>query len=220
VSSRRYEQRRRAEAAARTRRRIIDAVIERLRETPAEPVAVEQIAQLAAVNRSTVYAIFGSRAGLFDAVGAEVFERGGYRQLVEATRHPDAREQLRGGLLAATRMFAGQRDIIRTLHSMAQLDERAVGGAVHRWEAERGAAMARIARQLDEQGHLRSEISVTEAEQTLWVLTSFEAFDLLFTGKGLTTDAVSDLLVASAERALCTVERRPARRRSTTTSSS
>jgi AcrR family transcriptional regulator len=206
VRTRPYEQRRRAEAAAQTRARIIDAVIERLREAPAEPVAIERIAEMAGVNRSTVYAIFGSRSGLFDAVGAEVLERAGRRQLVEATRDPDARQQLRGGLRAATEMFADQRDIIRALHSMAQLDERAVGSAVDRWEATRGAAMARIAKQLREQGQLRPELSVAEAERTLWVLTSFEAFDLLFTGKRLSARAVSDLLVGTAERALCTAE--------------
>jgi AcrR family transcriptional regulator len=206
VRTRPYEQRRRAEAAAQTRARIIEAVIERLREAPAEPVAIERIAEMAGVNRSTVYAIFGSRAGLFDAVGAEVFERAGRPQLVEATRHPDAREQLRGGLRAATEMLADQRDIIRALYSMAQLDERAVGGAVGRWEAERGAAMARIAKQLGEQGHLRPGIAVADAERTLWVLTSFEAFDLLFTGKRLSARAVSELMVATAERALCTAE--------------
>jgi hypothetical protein len=37
----------------------------------------------------------------------------------------------------------------------------------------------------------------------LWVLSSFEAFDLLSTGRGLPTDAVSDILVAAAERAVC-----------------
>jgi hypothetical protein len=34
------------------------------------------------------------------------------------------------------------------------------------------------------------------------VLTSFESFDLLYTGRGLSTDAVADVLTATAERAL------------------
>ena len=67
MATRPYEQRQRAEAAEQTRRRILDAVIERLRKAPAEPVSVDRIAEMAGVARSTVYAIFGSRAGLFDA---------------------------------------------------------------------------------------------------------------------------------------------------------
>ena len=203
MATRRYQQRVRAELAEETRRRILDAVIERLRAAPAEPVSIERIAGMAGVARSTVYAIFGSRAGLFDAVGADVFERAGYGQVIEAARHPDARERLRGGLRTATRMFATHRDIIRALHSIAQLDEQAVGGAVRRWEAERATGIARLARHLHDQGELRAGVDLEAAESTLWVLTSFESFDLLFTGRGLPADAVSDVLIAAAEGAVC-----------------
>ena len=53
--TRQYEQRARAEESERTRMRIIDAVFERLRDAPAEPVAVDRIATMAGVARSTVY---------------------------------------------------------------------------------------------------------------------------------------------------------------------
>jgi hypothetical protein len=63
------------------------------------------------------------------------------------------------------------RDVLRTLYSSAQLDEQAVGGAVRRWEAERAAGMARLARRLREDGALRAGVAVEQAEHTLWVLT-------------------------------------------------
>ena len=204
MATRRYEQRARADEAEKTRGRIIDAVIERLRKAPAEPVSIERIAEMAGVARSTVYAIFGSRAGLFDAVGAELHERAGYDRLVEASHHDDAREALRGGLRAASAMLAADRDVFRALHSMAKLDEDAVGGSVQRWEQERAAAMARIAGRLHEQGHLRPDVSVDEANDVLWVITSFESFDLLYTGRGLPLDAVVERLTQTAERALMT----------------
>src|SRR4051795_1197940 len=87
VTTRRYEQRQRAEDAEKTRQRVVDAVLERLRAAPAEPVAIEKIAAMAGVARSTVYAIFGSRAGLFDAVGAHLQARTGYERL-GAGAHP------------------------------------------------------------------------------------------------------------------------------------
>ena len=202
MATRRYKQRARAESADRTRRRILDAVLERLRSAPAEPVSIERIAGMAGVARSTVYAIFGSRAGLFDAVGEDVFGRAGYALVVDAARHPDAREHLRGGLRAASDMFAADRDVVRALYSMAQLDEQAVGGATARWEAERAAGMKRLAPRLGEEGELRPEVSLEDAEHVLWVLTSFESFDLLYTGRGLSTEEAADLLFATAERAL------------------
>ena len=204
MATRRYEQRARAEEAEKTRSRIIHAVLERLRAAPSEPVSIERIAEMAGVARSTVYAIFGSRAGLFDGVGVELQERTGYSRLVEASHQADARLALRGGIQAASEMLAAERDIRRALHSMAQLDQEAVGGAVERWEEERAAGMARIAAQLHEQGHLRAGVSVEEANDVLWVITSFESFDLLYSGRGLPLDTVIERLTETVERALMT----------------
>ena len=204
MATRRYEQRQRAETAEQTRRRILDAVIERLRRAPADPVSIDRIAEMADVARSTVYAIFGSRAGLFDAVAADVLEREDYARLLEAKHEPDAREHMRVGFRTGTEMLAADRDIVRALFSMAQLDERAVGGAVRKREESREAGMTRLARRLSEQDLLRPDVTVEEAEQILWVLTSFDSFDLLYTGRGLSTEEVADLLFATAERALLT----------------
>ena len=99
-------------------------------------------------------------------------------------------------------MLAANRDIYRALRSMAQLDEQAVGGAVRRMEEERAAGMARLAGRLAEQGVLRDGVSVDDAEQVLWVLTSFESFDSLYTGRGMSTDRAVELLIDTAERAL------------------
>ena len=85
---------------------------------------------------------------------------------------------------------------------MAQLDEEAVGGSVRRIEEERTGGMARLAGRLEEQGWLRPDVDSAEAEHILWVVTSFESFDLLYTDRGLSTNAVSDVLIAMAERAL------------------
>jgi AcrR family transcriptional regulator len=202
VATRPYEQRARAEEAERTRLRIIEAVFTRLREAPAEPVAIDEVARIAGVARSTVYAIFGSRAGLFDAVGQELAERSGYARLLEAKHEEDARDHLRAGIRAASEMLAANRDIYRALHSMAKLDDQAVGGAMRRREEERTAGMRRLAGRLAEQGVLHEGLSAKDAEHVLWVLTSFESFDSLYTGRGLSTARTVEFLIDIAERAL------------------
>lgn len=202
MATRPYEQRQRAEAAEQTRRRVLDAVIERLRKAPSEPVSVDRIAEVAGVARSTVYAIFGSRAGLFDAVAVDVLEREAYERLLEAKHEPDAREHMRVGFRSGTDMLAADRDVVRALFSMAQLDESAVADAVRKREESRSAGMARLAGRLAEQKLLRSDVSVEDAERILWVLTSFDSFDLLYTGRGMSSEAAADLLFATAERAL------------------
>lgn len=202
ISTRPYRQRARAEEAERTRIRIIEAVFTCLREAPAEPIAIDRIARMAGVVRSTVYAIFGSRAGLFDAVGRELAARSGYASLLEAKHQPDARDHLRTGIRAASEMQAANRDIYRALHSMAQIDEEAVGGAVSGKEEERAAGMKRLAGRLAQQGVLREGVSGEDAEHVLWVLTSFESFDSLYTDCGLSIDRTVALLIDTAERAL------------------
>ena len=200
--TRTYEQRARAEEAERTRMRIIEAVFERLREAPAERVSIDRIARMAGVARSTVYAIFGSRSGLFDAVARELADRSGYARLVDAKHQPDARDHLRVGFRAASGMFAANRDIYRALRSMAQLDEGAVGDAVRRTDEERAAGMARLAGRLAEQGVLREDLSRKDAEDILWMLSSFESFDELFTNRGLSARRTGETLIETAERTL------------------
>ncbi len=59
-----------------------------------------------------------------------------------------------------------------------------------------------MAQRLKDQGYLRPGIGVTEASDVLWVLTSFDTFDQLFTGRGLSEATVAKRVVAMAEREL------------------
>jgi AcrR family transcriptional regulator len=203
MTPRRYEQRLRAEAAEETRRRILDALYARLGEAPSRPVTVDEVARRAGVARSTVYLIFGSRAGLFDALTTHLFRGAGYDRLLQAVRHPDARQHLRGGLAAGVEIFAAHRDVFRVLFSMAELDPDAVGDAVRRTESARAEGMVRLAERLAEQGILRPGLTVREAADVVWLMASFDAFDLLYTARGLPADEVGRLLGDVAERALC-----------------
>jgi AcrR family transcriptional regulator len=203
VSPRPYEQRLRAASAEETRRRVLDALYERLRAEPSRPVSVEEVARIAGVARSTVYLVFGSRAGLFDALAAELFKTGEFALVEAASANPDAQESLHDAVLGAARMFAAHRDVFRVLYSMAQLDAKAVGGAVERLEAARAAGMSRLAARLADRGVLRGDVTLEEAAQLLWLLSSFDAFDVLFTGRGMSVDEVAELLTVTVERTLC-----------------
>jgi AcrR family transcriptional regulator len=203
MATRKYEQRLRAETAEETRRRILDAVYQRLRAAPTQPASVDRIARTARVARSTVYLIFGSRASLFDAVTEDLMQRAGFDRITAAVAHPDAREHLRQGLRAGAEVYAVDRDVHRILFSMATIDPDVAGGAMQRMEERRFGGMVYLARRLAEQDMLRPDISAADAAQILYVMTSFDAFDLLYTGRGLPVDQVGRLLAATAERAVC-----------------
>jgi AcrR family transcriptional regulator len=202
VTKRKYEQRIRAESAELTRRRILGALADRLRKAPAGPPSVEAVAEDAGVARSTVYAVFGSRAGLYDALARDLARRDAYHRLLEATRDPDPRETVREGFRATVDLYASEREVSRALYSLARLGDKAVSAAIARREQERAAGMAGLARRLASRGHLRPGLGATRAAHLLWVLTSFDSFDLLYSDRGLDADAVTALLTEAAERTL------------------
>ena len=203
MSPRRYEQRLRAERSEATRQRILDTLEQRLRAAPTAPVSLDELATGAGVARTTIYLAFGSRAGLFDALTTELWDRAGLSNLTEAVAHPDAREHLRGGLRAGVEIFAALRDVALALFSMSALDPESVGGSIVRLEERRWRGMQYVAGRLGEQHQLRDDVSVEEAADVLWVLASFDSFDALYTGRNLPVEEVARILTVTAERTLC-----------------
>jgi AcrR family transcriptional regulator len=201
--ARRYEQRLRAETADETRRHILDAVAQRLRDAPTEPLSLDQVAKLARVARSTIYLIFGSRAGLFDAFTEDLADRTGLAGLTEAVANPDARRHLREGIAAGFKMYAEDLVVYRVLFSMNHLDPASLGGAVERMEERRAGGMAYLARRLAEDAVLRDDVTIEQAIDLLWVLCSFETFDALYSDRGKSLEEAIELIAWTAEQSLC-----------------
>ena len=203
MPTRQYNQKLRAESAAETRRRILDAVAERMRTAPTEPVNVDQVARIAKVARSTIYVVFGSRVGLLEAFAEDLFDRTGLAELAEATKNADALETLHIATKAACRMFAGDVDVYRVLFGMARLDPDAVGQVIDGTENNRRRGMGRLAKRLAEEGYLRDGLTAEQALDLLWLLGSFDAFYHLHVGRGLSADDAAEVLADSAVRTLC-----------------
>ncbi|WP_327581897.1 hypothetical protein OHA25_38875 [Nonomuraea sp. NBC_00507] len=173
-----------------------------LSEAPSEPLSLDKVAQKARGARSTIYVIFESRAGLLDAVFHDLLDRAGFKRIVTAVAHPDAREHLRGSLRAGAKVYADERDVIRAVYSMAALHTDALADTVKRDERGRAEGMCHLAQRLADQGLLRADVTAEEATDILFAITGFDTFDLLFTGRGLSRDAVAHRLIAMAEGAL------------------
>jgi AcrR family transcriptional regulator len=202
MSKRPYRQQLRAEAAESTRQAILDTLYQRLRDAPAQPVSVDEIARRAGVSRSTVYLAFGSRSGLFDALTDRLLRGAGYDRIAEAARHPDPRETLRGGLEGGVRMYAAHHDVLRVLYATGKLDPEGAGRAIARSERRRFESMGWLADRLHERRQLRPDISPEHAAHVIWLLASFDAYDQLAAGRGLGPDEVIEILTRTAEHAL------------------
>lgn len=202
MAKRQYTQRLRAQAAEDNRQRILDTLYERLREAPAEPISIDEVARRAGVARSTIYLVFGSRSGLFDALTSHLMSGPGYQRIIEAVRLSDPRESMRGALAGGVQMYAGHHEVLRILYAMAKLDPEGVGQAFARSDDERSRGIARVARRLREAGALRPGVSAKQAATVLWLLAGFDAYDTLAGGRGLSAAQVSDVLIETAESAL------------------
>lgn len=197
-----YEQRLRAETAEATRRRVLDALYDRLREAPSQPVSLDEVARRAGVARSTVYLVFGSRTGLFDALTDHLLTGAGYERILASVRDPDPRLSLRGGITGGVEMYAAHHEVFRILSSMAKLDPEGAGAAIDRAEARRAAGMISLGRRLHEAGLLHEGMTAEGAADRIWLFAGFDAFDTLATHRGLSAEDAAALLVDMAERAL------------------
>jgi len=64
--------------------------------------------------------------------------------------------------------------------------------------------MARAARRLARQKQLKAGVSTRRAAHVLWLVASFDAFDLLYTGRGLSARETGRILADTFENAVCT----------------
>ena len=196
-----YTQRLRAHAAEENRQRILDTLYERLREAPAQPVSVDEVAQRAGVARSTIYLIFGSRSGLFDALTDHLLSGAGYHRIPRPSAIPTHANRC-AALAGGVEMYAAHHDVLRILVSMAKLDPEGVGQAIARAEKERSRGVARQAARLHEQERLRPGLTIERATAVIWLLAGFDAYDALATGQGLSPEEIASVLVDTAESAL------------------
>jgi AcrR family transcriptional regulator len=209
MDKRRYVQRARAAAAEETRRRIIAAARATLEEGPVGALSIPDVARRAGVARSTVYVLFGSRAGLFAALAYHLRDEAGFERLITAYRQPDALRAFRDAQRESSRVYGAMPDLARALFTLAAIDPDAVD-AVKALEDGRVPGMVDLARRLRSQGYLREGVTIQEAADLLTVVTSFQAFDQLFGVRRLPTETVADRLIALAERAICRTDLPPA----------
>lgn len=202
MDKRRYVQRARAHSADATRQRILEAARSSLERGALGALRVEEVAREAGVARSTVYLLYGSRAGLFAALARYLRDEAGFDALASAARLPDALESLRRSQRVAVAMYARFPALARAMFTLAAIDPDGAA-ALRAIEDGRRPGMVRLVRALARQGYLRGDVGEGEAADILSVITSFAAFDELYSGSGLAPDLVAARLISMAERALC-----------------
>lgn len=196
-----YIQRARAETKIATRRRIIEAARAALVSGDVPKLELGDVAERAQVARSTIYLAFGTRSAFLSKILDDSLERAGFGRLLDFLTLSDAAEAMEKSLAQAASMYATEHAILRRLLLLAQLDPEVASMHAVR-QHRRAAAMRELARRLSRQRRLRTGVTAEAAAQVLWLLTSFDTFDQLFSGWGMNAASCGARMVMLARLSL------------------
>lgn len=198
TTGRRYSSRRRAQQASQTRRDVVDAATALFAERGWAGTTISAVAERAGVAIDTIYTGFGSKAGLLaaakelakvgDTDSTPLMDRPEYVQLSEGT----SAERLQ----LSARLIAGVNESTRALDAVwreAAASDVQLATTLREREAGRRQTLADgflrvLAHPLDEQ-----------ALDSIWVLTSPEAFAKLRVERGWTLARYEHWLVTMME---------------------
>jgi AcrR family transcriptional regulator len=179
----------RAEQAAQTRARILQAAGSRFEADGYARTTVRAIAAAAGVAADTVYAVFGTKARILTALIDQRLAPAGEANVMDRPQaqavhdEPDPRRQLHRFAADMTEVVERVRPIYEVLQTAAAVDPE-MAGILAEMDGYRLGNMRRVAGWMAERGPLR--VNVDRAAEILWVLASPDMARLLRDGRGWT----------------------------------
>jgi len=201
MSPRTYQMQRRRESTDENRQRILAAARELLMLQPGRVrFSLEEVARRAGVARMTVYYQFGSLRGLLEALLDSLASAGGMHHLGEAFRQADARAAIDHFIAVFIGFWESDRLVLRGLGALTTLDPELAAVVEERSGWRRKGARILIERVM-KQTRRPSRKEMEEAEDVLFLLTSFATYDTL-AGDRRTKEEVAALVQRLARRTL------------------
>jgi len=184
----------RADRAAATRARILEAVRALLSEGAFHDTSMEVIAARSGVTRVTLYRTFGSKQALLEGLAWDALAHARLDRVDAAHAHPDARTAVRRVLRANCQMFADLAEAMPLALELARFDAdmRAIINATY--HGRRHRAMEVLAARVVNEGAAAPGWTKKRIADALLVLSSHEAFETLVEQRGHPVDKAADSL--------------------------
>lgn len=180
------------------RQRILAVARQRLESDGFLHLTLNALARESGVTRQTIYNLFGTRAGLFEALFDQLAVDGGMGLMREVMQQAEADSMLESFVTVFTRFWKKDRLFIRRIHGIAAIDAE-LGAAVEARNQRRRAAATRV---IDRLGVWATDVDArNEKIAVLWAMTSFEFFDALASSCGA-VDQAADLVWSMVKREL------------------
>jgi AcrR family transcriptional regulator len=151
---------------------------------------MESLASETGITRQTIHNLFGTKAGLLEALFDHLALDAGMQRMREVMQQPDPDAMLAGFVKVFCDFWTRDRILIRRIHGIAAIDPE-FGAAVEARNRRRQGAAARVVDRLAEAGSQKDEgrsepvrdgdndRSRAQKVAALYALTSFEFFDAL-----------------------------------------
>ena len=174
-----YHSQVRQRQAEETRRRILVAARSLFERRGYAVTTLEAIAEKALVSPKTITAVFGSKLALLaEVINPEAFSPR-VRQLIEELRALEDPSRQLSLVAQITRQayepLVTSLELLRTARAVAP----ELADVTRQIEARRRQNQARLIASLREQGALRPGLSLEEATDVLWALTSYDLYRML-----------------------------------------
>jgi AcrR family transcriptional regulator len=196
-AKRKYDATSRRQQADLTRDRILEAARQVISRKGFADATFEAIAAEAGVASPTVYAAFGSKSGIMQALMSRATFNSGYDKLVrEATKSDDPATRLRFAAKIARGIFDSLRNEAEVLRGATAIAPEFIRERERvRYERQEG-----LVKLLEEKGALRAGLNVSMARDILWTLTSYDIHRRLVVERNWTADQyekwLGDTLIA------------------------
>ena len=198
ATKRKYDSADRKLRAGQTRERILDSARQLISQKGFAEATIEAIAAQAGVAIPTVYAAFGSKRGIMQALMGRATFSGDYERLVrESNASSDPEARLRIAAKIARGIFDSLRCEVEVLRGATAVAPEFIRER-ERVRYERQGGLIQF---LDKQGALRPGITATLARDILWTLTSYDIHRRLVVERNWSSDRyeewLGDTLVAT-----------------------
>jgi len=204
VKSRRYDSSRRRAAARARQQRILDVTRRLMEQDGYQATTVAAIAAECAVSPETIYKSFGGKPGLVRALFENALEGAGpipAETRSDALRDTDPVTLVSGWARLATEVAPRGTAIMVLVRAAAVSDPR-MAELYDEMNAMRLRRMQDNARALDAIGGVRDGITVEEAGDVLFALSSPEMYELIVTRRGWSIERYSRYLRDTITHAL------------------
>jgi AcrR family transcriptional regulator len=155
-------------------------------------LTMDTLARESGVTRQTIHNLFGTKAGVLEALFDQLALDGGMERMRNVMQQTNTESMLAGFVEVFVDFWSRDRLLIRRIHGIAAIDPE-FGAAVEARNRRRKMAAARVVDQLRDGG--RDPEDRTQRIATLYALTSFEFFDALAEACGDVKDAANSVLV-------------------------